>query len=209
MENSKLRRSSKMFFFCLSCCSACIGSQPVTRSQLVTLCHVYMTISDGCQTSSRHCHQSDKLGYPVRILIGRNREHLAEPLRQKLSLRCSHSSNPPPMSSAVKSQRLYLLTWKKSFYFIFILLSWKGVHTAYSYEPVCVSDKLGYIVGFWLLEMTISSNQKPTIYRNLDEDTEVGAIILLFSLVQILWLLRKPTSLWLVALLLPINWDKA
>ena len=33
------------------------------------------------------------------------------------------------------------------------------------------SYKLRYIVGFWLVEMAISTNQKPTIYRNLYEDT--------------------------------------
>ena len=34
------------------------------------------------------------------------------------------------------------------------------------------SYKLRYIVGFWLVEMTISTNQKPTIYRNLYENTD-------------------------------------
>ena len=34
-----------------------------------------------------------------------------------------------------------------------------------------ISYKLRYIVGFWLVEMAISTNQKPTIYRNLYEDT--------------------------------------
>ena len=33
------------------------------------------------------------------------------------------------------------------------------------------SYKLRYIVGFWLVEMAISTNQKPTIYRNLYENT--------------------------------------
>ena len=33
------------------------------------------------------------------------------------------------------------------------------------------SYKLRYIVGFWLVEMTISTNQKPTIYRNLYGNT--------------------------------------
>ena len=28
-----------------------------------------------------------------------------------------------------------------------------------------------YIVGFWLVEMAISTNQKPTIYRNLYKNT--------------------------------------
>ena len=34
--------------------------------------------------------------------------------------------------------------------------------------------KLRYIVGFWLVEMAISTNQKPTIYRNLYENTGPG-----------------------------------
>ena len=33
------------------------------------------------------------------------------------------------------------------------------------------SYKLRYIVGFWLVEMAISTNLKPTIYRNLYENT--------------------------------------
>ena len=33
------------------------------------------------------------------------------------------------------------------------------------------SYKLRYIAGFWLVEMAISTNQKPTIYRNLYENT--------------------------------------
>ena len=33
------------------------------------------------------------------------------------------------------------------------------------------SYKLRYIVGFWLVEIAISTNQKPTIYRNLYENT--------------------------------------
>ena len=33
------------------------------------------------------------------------------------------------------------------------------------------SYKLRYIVGFWLVEMAISTNHKPTIYRNLYENT--------------------------------------
>ena len=34
------------------------------------------------------------------------------------------------------------------------------------------SYKLRYIVGFWLVEMVISTNQKPTKYRNLFENTQ-------------------------------------
>ena len=36
------------------------------------------------------------------------------------------------------------------------------------------SYKLRYIVGFWLVEMVISTNPKPTIYRNLYENTAPG-----------------------------------
>ena len=36
------------------------------------------------------------------------------------------------------------------------------------------SYKLRYIVGFWLVEMAISTNQKSTIYRNLYENTGPG-----------------------------------
>ena len=37
-------------------------------------------------------------------------------------------------------------------------------------QPV-FSYKLGYIIGFGLVEMAISTNPKPTIYRNLYENT--------------------------------------
>ena len=48
-----------------------------------------------------------------------------------------------------------------------------------TYTPGAVfSYKLRYIVGFWLVEMAISTNQKPTIYRNLYENTRPD---LLFS----------------------------
>ena len=39
------------------------------------------------------------------------------------------------------------------------------------------SYKLRYIVGFWLVEMAISTNQKPTIYRNLYENTGPDAYV--------------------------------
>ena len=42
------------------------------------------------------------------------------------------------------------------------------------YSGAVFSYKLRYIVGFWLVEMTISTNQKPTIYRNLYENTAAG-----------------------------------
>ena len=42
----------------------------------------------------------------------------------------------------------------------------------YIFKPGTVfSYKLRYIVGFWLVEMAISTNPKPTIYRNLHENT--------------------------------------
>ena len=34
-----------------------------------------------------------------------------------------------------------------------------------------LKGSIRYIVGFWLVEMSISTNQKPTIYRNLYENT--------------------------------------
>ena len=45
----------------------------------------------------------------------------------------------------------------------------------YSTGPV-FSYKLRYIVGFWLVELAISTNQKPTIYRNLYENTAPGTL---------------------------------
>ena len=39
------------------------------------------------------------------------------------------------------------------------------------YPGPVFSYKLRYIVGFWLVEIAISTNQKPTIYRNLYENT--------------------------------------
>ena len=50
-----------------------------------------------------------------------------------------------------------------------------------TYAPGPVfSYKLRYIVGFWLVEMAISTNQKPTIYRNLYENTGPVPILTLF-----------------------------
>ena len=44
-----------------------------------------------------------------------------------------------------------------------------------SWTGAVFSYKLRYIVGFWLVEMAISTNQKPTIYRNLYENTGPAA----------------------------------
>ena len=49
------------------------------------------------------------------------------------------------------------------------------------------SYKLRYIVGFWLVEMVISTNQNPTIYRNLYENTGPGTS---------LWPLQFLCKLW-------------
>ena len=38
------------------------------------------------------------------------------------------------------------------------------------------SHKLRYIVGFGLVEMAISTNPKPTIYRNLYENTRPDSV---------------------------------
>ena len=48
----------------------------------------------------------------------------------------------------------------------------RRVPSEYTYYSAAVfSYKLRYIVGFWLVEIAISTNQKPTIYRNLYENT--------------------------------------
>ena len=47
-----------------------------------------------------------------------------------------------------------------------------GSHVYHWSPGPVVSYKLRYIVGFWLVEMAISTNQKPTIYRNLYENTD-------------------------------------
>ena len=56
--------------------------------------------------------------------------------------------------------------------FFFFVVSWLMLKKS---GPV-FSYKLRYIVGFWLVEMAISTNQKPTIYRNLYENTDPGNI---------------------------------
>ena len=40
--------------------------------------------------------------------------------------------------------------------------------------------KLRYIVGFWLVEMAISTNQKPMIYRNLYQNTGPELFVSIF-----------------------------
>ena len=48
-----------------------------------------------------------------------------------------------------------------------------------AYPGPVFSYKLRYIAGFWLVEMVISTNQKPTIYRNLYENTGPDLVKLL------------------------------
>ena len=49
---------------------------------------------------------------------------------------------------------------------------WRDCDSDQRWSPgAAFSYKLRYIVGFWLVEMAISTNQKPTIYRNLYENT--------------------------------------
>ena len=55
------------------------------------------------------------------------------------------------------------------------LYDFRGIEMVHEWTgPVTSSYKLRYIVGFWLVEMSISTNQKPTIYRNLYENTAQG-----------------------------------
>ena len=49
-----------------------------------------------------------------------------------------------------------------------IMISTSGVFNA----GLVFSYKLQYIVGFGLVEMAISANPKPTIYRNLYDNTD-------------------------------------
>ena len=69
------------------------------------------------------------------------------------------------------------------------------------------SYKLRYIVGFWLVEIAISTNQKPTIYRNLYENTariaSFGAIWLQAdpssgdqAISHYLWAIQRNTRRW-------------
>ena len=68
----------------------------------------------------------------------------------------------------------------------------------YVYTVVCdagpvFSYKLRYIVGFWLVEMAISTNQKPTISRNLYENTD-PVTLMLFVEFAVPWILLR--GLW-------------
>ena len=57
------------------------------------------------------------------------------------------------------------------------------------------SYKLRYIVGFWLVEMAISTNQKPTIYRNLYENTAPASHVVKRRVVDKLCSCVKPPSI--------------
>ena len=56
------------------------------------------------------------------------------------------------------------------------------------------SYKLQYIVAFWLVEMAISTNQKPTIYRNLYENTAPVNLILIWLATYTFGAVRSATA---------------
>ena len=51
-----------------------------------------------------------------------------------------------------------------------------ALETLIQHHSSIKASLLRYIVGFWLVEMAISTNQKPTIYRNVYENTDPGVI---------------------------------
>ena len=57
------------------------------------------------------------------------------------------------------------------------------------------SYKLRYIVGFRLVEMDISTNQKPTIYRNLYENVEPGEIHVSNMIADTLFIVSRGTMM--------------
>ena len=80
-----------------------------------------------------------------------------------------------------------------------ILAKWVNSHLPFVFIPMTAgavfSYKLRYIVGFWLVEMAISTNQKPTLYRNLYENTgPVDYICLIFNSYSADIFLYKPWS---------------
>ena len=47
---------------------------------------------------------------------------------------------------------------------------------SFSFEATTFLYTLWYTVGFWLVQMTISTNPKPMIYRNLYENTDPAEV---------------------------------
>ena len=72
-----------------------------------------------------------------------------------------------PYSYAVKSENVEDYWWATT-------SRGEGAGPVFSY-------KLRYIVDFWLVEMAISTNQKPTIYHNLYENTGPEELLYNFS----------------------------
>ena len=60
------------------------------------------------------------------------------------------------------------------------------------------SYKLRYIVGFWLVEIAISTNQKPTIYRNLYENTDLPGMFVCgtFLCITLTWANSLQETFW-------------
>ena len=63
------------------------------------------------------------------------------------------------------------------------------------------SYKLRYIVGLWLVEMAISTNHKPTIYRNLYENTAPGFYYPFFALQFFLFVIPHILMVILIVLI--------
>ena len=77
----------------------------------------------------------------------------------------NENTSNPPESLVSRAQRCLQIGIRL---IIIVQLSFHFVDRAYRGRIlVQVTIMVKYIVGFWLVEMAISTNQKPTIYRNL------------------------------------------
>ena len=71
------------------------------------------------------------------------------------------------------------------------------INTAIENVPGSVfSYKLRYIVGFWLVEMAISTNQKPTIYLNLYKNTGPDLLIVWSKVSELTIINDDALELW-------------
>ena len=78
---------------------------------------------------------------------------------------CSETQHQKGNARHLLQARVYtFLNWNYTVGWLRLLIKVYDTGAVFSY-------KLRYIVGFWLVEMAISTNQKPTIYRNLYENT--------------------------------------
>ena len=71
--------------------------------------------------------------------------------------------------------------------------------SGYSSWPV-FSYKLRYIVGFWLVETAVSTNQKPTMYRNLYVNTGPGRACVKRLTCYWFWIKPWPCTDWHVVI---------